>query len=204
MDRQEPILDNAYYHVFNRGNRHHRIFRDSSDYLFFLRRLKDYSLRYNILVHVYCLMPNHYHLLLSQKKGGSIPSFMATLATSVTKRFNVKYNLVGHLFQGMYKYKRIASDGYLLHLSRYIHTNPVIARLVKEPQDWRYSSYAQFAGSFEREKIIPSEDDVRLNDCIDPLPILDLFDNDRAEYVRFVREFQEGKLSAIRSFTFED
>lgn len=104
---------------------------------------------------------------------------MARLATSVTKRFNLRYNLVGHLFQGVYKSKRIASAGDLVHLSIYIHANPVVAGLVKAPQDWAYSNYRR---SFYE---LSSEDE---KDFTDPTPILCQFKN-RKEYVEHVQEY---------------
>lgn len=198
MDRKEPILENEYYHIYNRGNRRQQIFLNEADYLFFLRRLKEYSFRYKIFIHVHCLMPNHYHLISSQDSGGSIPAFMATLATSFTKRHNLKYNRVGHLFQGPYKYKRVSSDDYLVRLSCYIHANPVLAGLVKKPEDWRYSNYAQFAGSSERNIISLKDDDLYPKDRTDPSPILDRFENNKTEYAKCVCKFLEEKKLTFR------
>jgi putative transposase len=186
MNRNEPIKDGEYHHVYNRGNRRDRIFIDDSDYEFFLRRLEEYSSRYKGAIHVYCLMPNHYHLIMSQQEGGSIPSLMASLSTSVTKRFNLKYDMVGHLFQGPYKNKRISSDEYLSHLSRYIHLNPVSGGLTVLPQEWRYSNYKQFIGTF-------LAGDAGL---ADPAPILRLFKSS-SEYAKFVRCGEEGRKSTF-------
>jgi len=88
-------------------------------------------------------MPNHYHLILSQNTGGNLPQMMGTLATSVTKRFNLKYDRVGHLFQGPYKIKQIDTKEDLVEVARYMHLNPVFAKLVKTPEKWKYSSYSK-------------------------------------------------------------
>ena len=189
MDRKEPILDQEFYHVYNRGNRRQRVFRNDDDYMFFCRRLKEYSHRCRVLIHAWCLMPNHYHLILSQKVGGSIPAFMATLATSVTKRSNLKYRQVGHLFQGAYKYKRITSDEYLVHLSRYIHLNPVFAGLVTEPEDWLYSNYRQFSASLS----LYDDHEIGVLE-----PILRLFENYHG-YVEFVDQYKKMRLEEIQS-----
>src|SRR5438045_1153233 len=99
MDHLEDFIERDFFHVYNRGNRRDTLFQDQSDYLFFLQRLQEYSARHLILTHVYCLMPNHYHLVLSQSSANSISECMQTLSTSVTKHFNTKYQTVGHLFQ---------------------------------------------------------------------------------------------------------
>jgi putative transposase len=143
MERKEKIEDNQLYHIYNRGNNKQKIFLCHQDYMFFLKRLGEYSKRYSVNIFVYCLMPNHYHLIISQNSGGNLPQMMDTLATSVAKRFNLKYGHVGHLFQGPYKNKKIDSGVDFIEVARYIHINPVLAVLVENPRDWRYSNYAK-------------------------------------------------------------
>lgn len=154
MERKEKIHDNQLYHIYNRGNNKQAIFMCHEDYTFFLKRLKEYSKRYSVNTLIYCLMPNHYHLILTQNTGGNLPQMMDTLATSVAKRFNLKYKHVGHLFQGPYKYKSIESDQDFVEVARYIHLNPVIAGLAENPHDWQYSNYAEIEGYLLQRKNI--------------------------------------------------
>lgn len=130
------------YHCYNRGVEKRAIFLDSQDYGVFLARLKQMlsdpdeikdeftkrervkSFYGRIELRSYCLMPNHFHLLLYQYDDTAIMEFMRTLGTSYTMYFNKRYERVGHLFQGRYKARRIDSDAYNLHISRYIHLNP--------------------------------------------------------------------------------
>ncbi|MBP9667712.1 transposase [Candidatus Saccharibacteria bacterium] len=132
----------ATYHCYNRGVEKRIIFNDEQDYGVFLQRLKlmladpeiiseDYPERQRLKSYYgdiellsYCLMPNHFHLLLSQKTDHAIPEMMQTLSTSYTMYFNARNDRVGSLFQGRYKASRVDSDAYALHISRYIHLNP--------------------------------------------------------------------------------
>ncbi|MBI4991084.1 transposase [Candidatus Gottesmanbacteria bacterium] len=113
------------YHIYNRGNRKNSIFLDTKDYLRFIRRLKEYKDRFEIELLCYCLMSNHFHLLLKSRKEDAITKFMLTLCTSYSKYFNIKHELVGRLFQERFRAKLVETDEYLLHLSRYIHLNPI-------------------------------------------------------------------------------
>lgn len=110
MNRDGRIDDGQIYHVFNRGNDKGRIFGDRSDYAAFIRKMKSLAIRYLIDVPVYTLMPNHYHLIASQKRGDSLSLMMGALATSAAKRFNLKYGHIGHLFQGPYKYNPVSEE----------------------------------------------------------------------------------------------
>lgn len=113
------------YHIYNRGNRKDRIFLDTKDYLRFTKRLKEYKEKFEIDLLCYCLMPNHFHLLVQPKTQDSITKFMLSLCTSYSKYFNIKHEQVGRLFQERYRAKVVETDKYLLHLSRYIHLNPI-------------------------------------------------------------------------------
>lgn len=113
------------YHIYNRGNRKSNIFLNTKDYLRFIRRLKEYKNRFEIVLLCYCLLPNHFHFLLKSQKEDAITKFMLTLCTSYSKYFNIKHVLVGRLFQERFRAKLVETDEYLLHLSRYIHLNPI-------------------------------------------------------------------------------
>ncbi len=114
---------NIPYHIYNRGNRKSNIFLDVKDYLRFMKRLKEYKEQFEIDLLCYCLMPNHFHLLLMSQGDEAITKFMLTLCTSYSKYFNIKHELVGRLFQERFRAKLVETDEYLLHLSRYIHLN---------------------------------------------------------------------------------
>lgn len=134
---------NAVYHVFSRGNERKEIFRTNIDYELFLGILKDSSDRFDFLVHAWCLMPNHFHLLL-ETKDSNLSHAMKRLLGLYTVRFNRRHQRSGHLFQGRYKALLVDKDNYFLELSRYIHLNPVKAKLVQAPEGHRWSSMKYF------------------------------------------------------------
>lgn len=146
VSEKHIFLAGNFYHIYNRGNEGRDIFFERENFLFFLRKLGKYCDQMLIRVVCYCLMPNHFHLLLKQTADMSISKLMAVLCTSYAKAINSRYQRVGHLFQDRYKAKWIGSTEYLVHLSRYFHVNPVIAGLVDKPEDWEFSSYRDFIG----------------------------------------------------------
>jgi len=146
MNRNEPIEDNVLYHVYNRGNDRLPIFGDNLDHRSFLKKTKSLSERYSVDVPIYTLMPNHYHLITRQNRGGNLSDMMGALATSAAKRYNLKYGHVGHLFQGPFRYKPIDEDA-LWDVACYIHLNPVRAGLVQRPEDWEFSNFAEIKAS---------------------------------------------------------
>lgn len=156
MNRVAPVYDNAFYHVYNRGNRKQPIFGDRSDYLSCIDKLRSGCERYQVRIDVFCLMPNHFHLIAMQLAGGSIPRFMDSVETSAAKRYNLKYDKVGHLFQGRYRYSQISSDYSILNVARYIHLNPVEAKLVSSPEKWPYSDFRDFIAAARKEASAPS------------------------------------------------
>jgi len=143
--RINPSFTENYYHVYNRGNNYEKVFFEEKNYEFFLKRLLEYFGN-SIALISYCLMPNHFHLICNIHENGSLEKAMQKLSTSYTKAINKSTNRVGHLFQGRYKSKLIPGNDYLLHLSRYIHLNPVRAKLLTKPEDWKYSSYREYIG----------------------------------------------------------
>ncbi len=140
MGRKKRIwYEGAIYHIFNRGNNKQNIFRDAKDRTFFLGKLNNSIEEHRIKIHAYCLMPNHYHLLL-ETSDVNISETMHIFLTNYSKHYNYKYNFSGHLFQGRYKSILVEKDNYLLEVSRYIHLNPVEAKLVKQPEHYPYTS----------------------------------------------------------------
>lgn len=142
----------ALYHVLVRGNQRQATFRDAGDYSKYQERLAHYQKRYGFLLHAYVLMPNHVHLLIEI---GSVPlsRVMQGLQFTYTQYFNKKYKTVGHVFQGRYKAILCEREAYLLELARYIHLNPVRAKLVKRPEMYRWSSYLAYLGRREEPMI---------------------------------------------------
>jgi putative transposase len=135
----------AFYHVTSRGNEQKDVFKSERDREKFLEYLESATRRYDAVIHVYCLMDNHYHLLL-ETPSGNLPQIMRHINGAYTTYFNVKRGRSGHLFQGRYKAILVDIDEYAKELSRYIHLNPVRAKMVKTPEEYKWSSYPFYIG----------------------------------------------------------
>ncbi|MCU1383060.1 MAG: hypothetical protein JWL71_1757 [Acidobacteria bacterium] len=138
-------IPGALYHVMSRGNARQQIFVDDEDYEYFLHRLAVTSARFGARTVTYCLMKNHFHVLL---ESGPLPlsRMMQQLNSSYSQRFNVRHERVGHVLQGRFKAPIIDGDAYFLRVLRYIALNPVRSHLVAHPGDWPWSSYRALAG----------------------------------------------------------
>lgn len=134
------IYPNAWYHVMNRGRSRIQIYRESGDYTAFVELLKDASEMWKVNVASYCLMSNHYHLLV-QTPQANLSRFMRHINGVYTQYFNRTHKGDGPLFRGRYKSIVVESDSYLLELVRYIHRNPLEAGLVKRLEDHRWNSH---------------------------------------------------------------
>lgn len=141
---QSHFIQGGYYHVYNRGNNKQQIFLRDRDYYKYLEKLEEYLNKFDISLLVYCLMPNHVHLLLRQNGPKSISLLIQRLHTSYSKFFNSRYERVGHVFENRFKTKIIDRDEYLMHLSRYIHLNP--RKLVTKLPAYKWSSYNNYIG----------------------------------------------------------
>jgi putative transposase len=135
----------AFYHITARGNEGRQIFKDIRDREKFLSYLESAAQRYRASVHVYCLMRNHYHLLL-ETPVGNLPEIMHHINCAYTTYFNVKRQRSGHLLHGRYKAILVEKDQYAKELSRYIHLNPIRAKMVDTPEQYPWSSYRYFIG----------------------------------------------------------
>jgi putative transposase len=135
----------ALYHVTSRGDGQKDIYLDDQDRKDFLSVLASVCMRFNWTVHAYCLMSNHYHLLL-ETPDSNLSQGMRQLNGVYTQHFNRTHERVGHVFQGRYKAIIVQKDSYLLELSRYIVLNPVRARMVRSVKDWPWSSYRASCG----------------------------------------------------------
>jgi len=135
----------ALYHVTSRGDGRKDAYVDDSDRESWLDVLGEACERFNWMVHAYCLMTNHYHVLL-ETPDGNLSRGMRQLNGVYTQRFNRANGRVGHLFQGRYKAVIVQKDAYLMELARYIVLNPVRARMVRSAREWPWSSYRATAG----------------------------------------------------------
>ena len=138
----------ALYHVTSRGNRRENIYLDDEDRMDWLTVLGQTCKRFNWVVHAYCQMTNHYHLLV-ETIDGNLSRGMRQLNGVYTQRFNRRHSQTGHLLQGRYKAILVQHDSYLLELSRYIVLNPIRARMVEFLDTWPWSSYPAVMGTKE-------------------------------------------------------
>ena len=160
----------CYYHIYNRGHNRQLIFFEGENYIYFLQKLRIYLIeKGKIDIIAYCLIPNHYHLLIHLKTPELSP-YMQGLSLAYTKAINKRYERVGSLFQGRFQAIHVDHEAYLAYLTRYIHLNPVAAKLVSKAEDWEFSSYPEYAnlrrGTLPQVERVrgqfPSVDDYRL------------------------------------------
>lgn len=174
--RPTPLRSGYYYHIFNRGVEKRTVFENKTQYRHLLNAITYYmldikNLKYSYFLELtisernkivylanqnpkqpvklisYCLMPNHFHLLLRQECDNGISNFLRKITDSYTKYFNLKNNRVGPLFQGKFKSRIIESDSHLLHISRYIHLNPYtngITKTIEENENYAWSSIREY------------------------------------------------------------
>jgi len=195
---------NAYYHIYNRGVDKRIIFSEKTDYKKFLaylkfyltpfnlqgqtlkaspsRVLKNYAKNINLLA--YCLMPNHFHLLIHQTNSLSIASFMQSLCTKFSIYFNRKSGRSGPLFQGRYKAVEVTSEEQLIYLTKYIHRNPLdILPSRTDLEGYKYSSYGNYLKKYSQSWVKTSE-------------VLSLFRN--SSYQEFVEETEDKDIPLIK------
>jgi putative transposase len=146
----------AVYHVTSRGNARQDVFLDDEDRLKFLEVLRQVVDRFNWLCHAYCLMPNHYHLLI-ETIDPTLSRGMRQLNGVYTQAFNRRHTRVGHVFQGRFKAILVEKEVYLLELSRYVVLNPVRAHIARAARDWRWSSYRATAGLVDRPLFLTTD-----------------------------------------------
>lgn len=166
--RITPFVTGQIYHIYNRGTEKRRIFENRNDLKRFLKVLKYYQIdgrkpsfskfsdlykvdpsKKIVEILVYCLMPNHFHLVVKQVRDGGVTEFISKFSNSYTKYFNTKRNRVGALFQGQLKAVLIENDEQLLHVSRYIHLNPLASFLVEDLDDYEWSSYHEYINNID-------------------------------------------------------
>ena len=211
--RITPFETAGFYHIYNRGVEKRQIFLDERHYQRFLQTLyyyqfsgpkpkfshqfhfkeKDFYENPKIVeIICYCLMPNHFHLLIRQQEEGGIKEFMQKVLNSYTKFFNVKNDRVGPLLQGMFKAVPIETDFQLVHVSRYIHMNPYVSDITKDLETYPFSSYPDYI-EITQDKICNKK------------PILDFFE-DAKDYKNFVSGNQDyaRELEKMKDMLIED
>lgn len=222
----KQYLENRIYHVYNRGVEKRIIFQDEGDYIFFMSLLKDYlskpekddvrsdltqeqitkktrrerkNFHSRITLLSFCLMPNHFHLLVKQTDCNDLSEFMRCLITAYSIYFNYKYDRIGSLFQGRYKGIHVTDDNYLLHLSRYIHLNPLelLGGNIKNLKDYDFSSYHDYLK-------------LKNTKWVNTKPILDYFlENKKFEiissrsYQSFVEEYKHSSAEMLGNLTLD-
>lgn len=153
--RMVSFTPGSFYHIYNRGVNRLPIFLEPRNYPHFLHLLDRHLTHDGAVIAAYCLMPNHYHLLVCNDSG-SLSTCMQRLGMAYTNSVNRAYGRVGPLFQGRFKAVAVEEDAHLLQLSRYIHLNPIAAGLVGKPAEWPYSSYAHYLG-LKRNSVVQPE-----------------------------------------------
>ena len=138
------LFDGGIYHVYSRGNNRKNLFLAPEDFEVFLEQLKLLKPTFGYELFHYCLMTNHFHLLIRMTKGEELSKLMHRLKLSYTRYYKTKYDFVGHLFQGRYKSPWIEEESYYLQCGRYIERNPVSAGMVKECHHYPYSSASYY------------------------------------------------------------
>jgi putative transposase len=191
--RNIPLISGEYYHVYNRGNNRQDIFFERANYGFFLRQLRKYLIGPVtapwVTVVAYCLMPNHFHLLV-RLHNELFSRRMQHHSISYTRAINERYRRVGALYQGQFRAILVDSNDYLLHLSRYIHLNPVAAHLVRQPEDWEFSSYREYIG-------------LRQGTLVDSSIVMGQF-RTTVEYRQFVEAYKPAELAVISHLLIEE
>lgn len=189
-------LEESYYHVYARGASRQPVFLDDADYQYFTSLFERYlsregkkskdgfaypHYRGQVEILAYCLMQNHFHLLIYQVEQGALSQFMKSLMSSYSRYFNLRYKRSGSLFENRFKSALISNDTYLMHISRYIHLNPRRWRL------YPHSSIGVYRGRVECEWLQPAR-------------IQCLF-SDEASYVAFLADYEDYResLSVIKS-----
>lgn len=143
MPRRPRIEIAGYYHIINRGVEQRVIFKEPADFEYFEELMCFYMKSYGITLHNYCLMSNHYHLLIKIQHE-NLSKFMRQLNMNYAIYFNKKYKRVGHLWQGRFKSWYVTDEAYLYTLMLYIEQNPLKANMVKHMEEYLYSSYHYF------------------------------------------------------------
>jgi len=144
--RKENFFKDGLYHIYNRTIDKELLFREHTDYLQLLTKIKDIIPKIPVSILAYCLMPNHFHFLLRQDSDIPIYKIFNRLGSFYVQWYNHKYERKGKLFAGKLQHKFINTNEHLIHVTQYIHANPSKAHLVENLSTWEYSNYQEFLG----------------------------------------------------------
>ena len=146
MPRKPRVFkDEGYYHVISRGNNQEPVFLSDNDFRVFKQAVLEAKLKYPFKLFHYCLMPNHVHLLLQVSKGRELSKIMHLILLIYSRWFKKQTGHTGHLWQGRFRSPLIDKESYMLECGRYVERNPVIAGIVKTPEDYVWSSHPHYA-----------------------------------------------------------
>ena len=182
MSRKNRITNPGFYHVINRGVERRNVFLDGDDFDKFLNLMIKEFPKYNITTHAYCLMTNHYHLLIETKEQ-NISDAMKRVNSLYSIYFNKKYNRSGHLWQGRFASYYLYDDVHFWYVAKYIERNPIKANIVKHIDHYKYQSFFQWKYKLEYYQLIQGSK---------------IFDMTSVEYEEFISsEIQEDILDKI-------
>src|SRR3989338_10078474 len=206
---EELLATGEIYHVFSKSIAEFTIFNNESEFLRIIDVIKYYKFekpptKFSYFINhtedagfvcdkgdnlidiiAYCIMPTHIHLILKQTKDSGISIFMKKVLDSYSRYFNTKHGRKGPLWESRFKRVIVKTDEQLLHLTRYVHLNPVTAYLVDRPEDWKFSSYREFLGE-EKEKLSS------FSNILDTTPDnYKKFVDDRIDYQRQLAEIKK-------------
>ena len=168
-------FENAFYHITARGNRREKIFYSDRDKEIFLKKLEEMLIKYSMICYAYCLMDNHYHLFIKTTQP-NLSQGIHYLNSSYTNWFRNKHQIIGPIFQGRFKSILVDADNYALMLSAYIHLNPLRAGIVRQLEDYPWSSYLDYLN-------------LRKSNISDPSFVLNLIDNNIFKSIKKYREY---------------
>jgi len=168
-------FENTFYHITARGNRREKIFYSDRDKEVFLKKLKEMLIKYAMICHAYCLMDNHYHLFMKTTKP-NLSQGIHYLNSAYTNWFRNKHQIIGPLFQGRFKSILVDADNYALMLSAYIHLNPLRAGIIRQLEDYPWSSYLDYLN-------------LRKSHITDPSFVLNLIDNNTLKAIKKYRNY---------------
>jgi len=140
------LADGLIYHIINRGNGSQEVFHKDQDYQVFVELLKEAMQRFCVRLYAYCLMPNHFHLLVAPESADDLSKLMQWFMTSHVRRYHRHYGTNGHIWQGRFKSFIVQDDSHLLTVVRYIEGNAVRAGLAPSATQWKWSSHSERVG----------------------------------------------------------
>ena len=186
-------FDNAIFHIINRGNARQDIFHDEEDFEKFLHIIARYKDKFGFKMYHFCLIPNHHHFEWQIPQARILSKAMQGISLSYSRYYHAKYKTVGYLWQGRFKNMVVEKEDYEMRLGGYIERNPLRLGLVRDPGDWKWSSYRFYAyGEPVRIPLITVGGIKKWVDLVEPDPFYGGFGRDPAERQKNYREFVLG------------